>query len=50
MKNLLNSMKKQRGKPIIYSFIGVEIVCKGVKNFQNLARKTEKKIRYLLIN
>ncbi len=43
MKNLLNSLRKQGGKPIIYYFAGVEIVCKGVKNLQNLARKMRRK-------
>ncbi len=41
MKNLLNSIRKQREKPIIY--------LQGVKNLQNLARKMGKKTRCWLI-
>ena len=37
MKNLLNSMRKRGGKPIIALYVAV---LQGVKNLRNLARKT----------
>ena len=37
MKNLLNSMRKRGGKPIITLYVAV---LQEVKNLRNLARKT----------
>ncbi len=46
MKNLLNSMRKQGGKPICKA----EIVCRSWKTTETLARKTERKTECWLID
>ncbi len=50
MKNLLNLMRKQEGKPIIRCFVGVEIVCREWKTPKTLARKMRRKTGCWLID